>query len=208
MARPRSFDETAVLERARDLFWERGYSATSIGDLERALGISRSSLYATFGDKRALYDRTLAAYQRDNLARLRALLAETPDLRATLTELFVDAALASADCPAGARGCYIVNATTEMANACPRALHFVSDNRERFVAILAEGLAAARARGQLAPPTEHEAGARPADDRDVDLANYLFVCYNGLQVALQTGIAREDLVAAVRRGVDALPWRR
>ena len=195
MARPRSFDEAQVLERARDLFWERGYSATSIGDLERALGISRSSLYASFGDKRALYDRTLEAYQRDNLTRLERLLTESAGLRDTLTTLFTEAASAAADCPAGSRGCYIVNATTEMANACPQALHFVSDNRERFVAILARGLAAAQASGQL-----------DAEADVTDLANYLFVCYNGLQVAVQTGIARGALVRAVVRAVDGLPW--
>ncbi len=61
MARTREFDENVVLERARDLFWEQGYTATSIQDLEKALGISRSSIYASFGSKRALYDKTLAA---------------------------------------------------------------------------------------------------------------------------------------------------
>ena len=195
MARPRAFDEAAVLARARDLFWERGYAATSIGDLERGLGISRSSLYATFGDKRALYDRTLAAYRDENLGRLRTLLTEATDLRATLERVFADAAAAKADCRAGARGCYVVNATTEMANACADALGFVSGNRERFVALLREALTRARDAGQL---------AREADPQA--LANYLFVCYNGLQVVVQTDIPRTELAAAVRLGVAALPW--
>ena len=195
MARPRSFDEAIVLERARDLFWERGYTATSIGDLEEALGVSRSTLYASFGDKRALYDRTLAAYQHDNLTRLTELLANTNDLRATLTQLFTDAATVAASCPSGSRGCYIVNATTEMANTCPHALNFVADNRERFVAILVSGLEAAQKTGQLSAKADA-----------AELANYLFVCYNGLQVAVQTNIPRPDLVTAVRRSVDSLPW--
>ena len=67
MPRETAFDETIILERARDLFWEKGYTATSIQDLEQALGIRRSSIYNTFGGKRQLYDRTLAQYQEENL---------------------------------------------------------------------------------------------------------------------------------------------
>ena len=198
MPRPKQFDEATVLERARDLFWERGYTATSIGDLEEHLGVSRSSLYQTFGGKRALYDRTLAAYQHENQTRLRLLLRDTDDLRATLTDLFVNtAAQHYPNCHTRARGCYVVNATTEMANACTEAFRFVADNRERFVAVLTDALARARVQGQL-----RIAG----DDGLAELANYLFVCYNGLQVVVQTGIPRPELVAAMRRSLEALPW--
>ena len=197
MPRKKAFDESAVLAKARDLFWERGYTATSIGDLEKALGISRSSIYASFGDKRALYDKTLAAYQHENLGRLKITLDETSDLRKTLHELFLSAAtIKNTACQTGSRGCYVVNATTEMANACPEALNFVVANRKRFVVTMQDALARAQVQGTLdeqADPT--------------DLANYLFVCYNGLQVVVQTGIEREALIKAVRHGVDALPWK-
>jgi AcrR family transcriptional regulator len=53
--RPRTFDRTAALETATRLFWTRGYDAVSIADLTSALGISTPSLYAAFGDKRALF---------------------------------------------------------------------------------------------------------------------------------------------------------
>ena len=196
MARTKAYDENTVLAKARDLFWQRGYTATSIGDLERSLGVSRSSLYAAFGGKRALYDRTLTTYQDENLDRLRTLLEQATDLRQALTELFTTAALAQdTDCRSGARGCYVVNATTELANACPEALNFVADNRERFVALLHDALARAQVRGKLA-----------VQGSVAEWANYLFVCYNGLQVVVQTDIPRPDLVAAVRRSVAALPW--
>lgn len=196
MARPKSFDEAVVLEKARDLFWERGYTATSVGDLEKATGIRRSSLYQTFGDKRQLYDRTLAAYQHEHLGRLRRALAEAEDPRTTLKQLMATAARATEpDCRASSRGCYVVNATTEMANNCGEALRFVTDNRQQFVAILTDFLAGAQERGRL------DAKADPAE-----WANYLFVCYNGLQVVVQTGIDREALARAVGRAADALPW--
>ena len=196
MPRTKTFDEAEVLGRARDLFWRRGYTATSIGDLEKHLGISRSSLYQTYGGKRELYDRTLAAYQEHNMGALRKKLLGGDGLRAALTDLFTHAATAEhPDCTSKARGCYVVNATTEMANSCTDALNFVSKGREKFVAILREALARARVQGEL------EAQANP-----YELANYLFVNYNGLQVVVQTGIDRRDLVKAIKHSVDSLPW--
>ena len=52
MARPREFDETAVLEAAIQCFWSQGYEATSVRDLAEKMGITGASLYNTFGDKR------------------------------------------------------------------------------------------------------------------------------------------------------------
>jgi TetR/AcrR family transcriptional repressor of nem operon len=62
MARPREFDEIAVLEAAVDCFWKRGYEATSIRDLAASTGLSAPSLYNAFGDKRTLYAKALERY--------------------------------------------------------------------------------------------------------------------------------------------------
>ena len=63
MARPRSFDRDAALEQAMRLFWEQGYEETSIADLTRAMGIAAPSLYAAFGDKRALFEEAVERYE-------------------------------------------------------------------------------------------------------------------------------------------------
>ena len=65
MARPKSFDEEAVLDQAVQLFWERGYEGTSLADLEAHLGLGRQSLYNSFGDKHALFLKALDRYRRD-----------------------------------------------------------------------------------------------------------------------------------------------
>ncbi|MFE5588533.1 helix-turn-helix domain-containing protein, partial [Kitasatospora sp. NPDC056531] len=59
MARTKEFDPDAALQAALELFWRRGYEATSMADLVEGLGIARASIYATFGSKRELYLRAL-----------------------------------------------------------------------------------------------------------------------------------------------------
>ena len=75
MARPREFDADAVLERAMQAFWAKGYRATSLGDLCTATRLSRSSLYAAFGGKRALLHRSLERYEEQGIARITAALS-------------------------------------------------------------------------------------------------------------------------------------
>lgn len=62
MVRPRNFDHHAVVERVKQVFWDQGYQDTAIDDLEGATGLSRSSLYATFGTKQELFTEALDAY--------------------------------------------------------------------------------------------------------------------------------------------------
>ena len=62
MARPRGFDEAKVIQKAMTIFWKQGYDVTSIADLEKATGLSRISIYNTFGDKEGLFLRALDLY--------------------------------------------------------------------------------------------------------------------------------------------------
>jgi len=55
MARVKEFNEVEVMDKAVELFWEKGYHATSANDLVNGLGLSRSSIYSTFTDKRTLF---------------------------------------------------------------------------------------------------------------------------------------------------------
>jgi TetR/AcrR family transcriptional repressor of nem operon len=68
MARPREFDEGAVLDAAVLCFWSRGYEATSVRDLVEKTGITAASLYNAFGDKRAIYEKALDHYVEGSVA--------------------------------------------------------------------------------------------------------------------------------------------
>ena len=114
MSRPRSFDETDVLEAAIDCFWARGLEATSVRDLAGRMGINGPSLYNAFGDKRSLFMRALEHYavrsMRERIGRMERL----PDPKAAIATFFgelISASLADPD----RRGCLIVNTALEVA---------------------------------------------------------------------------------------------
>lgn len=107
--RPRSFDETAALDAAMRVFWEKGYEATSLDDLTRAMGLSRSSFYGTFGCKQTLFLRAVEHYSRRGIRNLKEV-ADEAGAGA------VDAMLqALANPEGGSRGCLLINCITELA---------------------------------------------------------------------------------------------
>ena len=66
--RPREFDIDEALAAALRVFWSKGYEGASLTDLTEAMGITRPSLYAAFGNKEALFRKALDLYEREKLA--------------------------------------------------------------------------------------------------------------------------------------------
>src|SRR5579872_7287735 len=91
--RPRAYDPDAALSRVMETFWKSGYAGTSLDDLAAATGMNRPSLYAAFGDKRALYVKALEHYWRMSAREMREVFAEGRPLRDTLND-FYDRAIA------------------------------------------------------------------------------------------------------------------
>lgn len=113
MARPREFDEVAVLDAAMQCFWRRGYEATSVRDLVEKTGITSASLYNAFGDKRALYQRALDQYVEESVAdRIRRCEA-LPPLAAI--KAFFDEILTRSLEDRDHKGCMLVNAALDVA---------------------------------------------------------------------------------------------
>lgn len=156
MARPRQFDEEAVLRAVRDQFWDAGYAATSLQDLMRVTGLGKGSLYAAFGDKHGLYLTVLRRYADDGDRAVRDAMSATPQaidaLRAYLTVPIGDP-----DGVAAARGCMLANGTCELATADPDVRDTARRTYESITAALAACVQRARDEGDLAPgdsPTE------------------------------------------------------
>src|SRR5690349_12914968 len=115
MARPRTFDEAAVVSAAQTTFWSRGYAATSVDELSAATGLGKGSLYGAFGDKHGLYLVALAGYCTDMVTTFRAELAATD---ATGFERLVHHIRSQAELFAddlGRRGCMMAKGAAELA---------------------------------------------------------------------------------------------
>jgi len=113
MARPREFDEEAVLDAAVQCFWSRGYEATSVRDLIENTGLTGASLYNAFGDKRALYQKALDHYVEGSIAdRIRRCQGLTP--RDALSAFFDEILKRSLSDPQH-KGCMLVNAALDVA---------------------------------------------------------------------------------------------
>ena len=112
MARPREFDVDIALDRAMDVFWDKA-TRTSLDDLCQVTGLSRSSLYATFGSKRKLLLRSVDRYVERRTAKIAAVLAQSlpiSDALAALARQFID----QIESGSGRRGCFLGNCAAEL----------------------------------------------------------------------------------------------
>src|SRR5271154_6721 len=105
--RPRSFDERDALEKATQVFWSKGYDGVTIDDLVAGMGVGRPSLYAVFGDKRAIFLRVLRAYAKAKGALAAKALLAPQSLRDSLSG-FLRYAVESATEKRSAPGCLLV----------------------------------------------------------------------------------------------------
>ena len=183
MARPKSFDEEAVLDQAVQLFWERGYEGTSLADLETHLGLGRQSLYNTFGDKRELYLKALDLYQRQANGQMLAML-EAPDAGLDALERWLAANTAAVTAPGRPAGCFAVNSIVERPDDAPTAAR-CTRGRECLTAAIRAALSRAQAKGEIAA------------ERDVEgLVGLVVAHVYGLAVLARSGATERELRAA------------
>jgi len=125
MARPREFDEAAVLDAAIDRFWRHGYEATSVRDLADEMNIAGASLYNAFGDKRSLYERSLNRYLDQTFReRIRRIESSLPPREAIIA--FLQEIIKRSVTDKQRRGCLLVNSAIESAPHDPQFLDIVA----------------------------------------------------------------------------------
>src|SRR5579864_8708626 len=109
MARTKDFNETEVLAKAIKLFWQKGYNGTSMQDLVDGLGISRSSMYDTFGDKHTLFIRSLENYRKMATNEMKGIVDSAPTAKEAIRRMF-EYTIAELLSDKQHKGCFLVNA--------------------------------------------------------------------------------------------------
>ena len=191
MARPIEFDEEAALDIAMQCFWDQGFETTSVRDLADQMGITQTSLYNTFGDKRALYIRSFEHYLdqtiRQRIKRLEGL-APTEAIEAYFMET-VERSIADK----ARRGCMLVNTGLEIAPHDPEFRKMVV----REFSLIEDFFRSRIEAGQTS-------GALRADVPAAELAKMLLSIALGLRVLARSRPQRALLEGAVRAALAVM----
>ena len=175
MARAKEFDETAVLNKALNVFWCKGFNGTSAQDLVDALGISRSSLYDTFGDKRNLFIQSLQYYRENMSGRMIELIDKSENIEKTVSDIF-KAATTEAIEDKLSKGCFIVNSTIELASHDKEVASIINQNIQDIEDALCKAIKKGQDEGIFSTAQTARAYAR-----------FLFNNISGIRVASRYG---------------------
>ncbi|AZC35283.1 MULTISPECIES: TetR/AcrR family transcriptional regulator [Pseudomonas] len=156
--RAKEFEPDEVADSAMQVFWQRGYAATSIQDLVEGTGLSRSSLYNAFESKNGLYQQALRRYHQLTQANV-DLLSQSEPAAALVRQLLMRIVEDEMGDPRQ-RGCLVANATLELAAQDPAVAALVSQNFLRLENALEQLLIRGQQEGTLAPDKKPRALAR------------------------------------------------
>lgn len=188
MARHCDFDRDAAVDSAVDTFWGGSYNATSTEALCETMGVSRSSLYNTFGSKARLYQESLSRYAEQKDAERRTYLEMSGTGRERLRRLLSDVLGQQRAFP-DRRCCLIVNAVVEVGSADERVAEMARANLSEFRRLLADLIIAGQCDGSIR-----------ADRSAEDCAQLVHATLNGLQVGARVDTDPD----APLRAVDTL----
>lgn len=137
MPRTKQFCEVETLEKAVELFWNKGFHATSMQDLVTHLGINRASLYGTYGDKHGLFQKAIKSYTKTNGQLLKALLDQEDKLVPGLRKMFGFISQ-TPEAFSTSPGCFVVNTAVEMLPNEPEYKPLLTQCREEVLQILSD----------------------------------------------------------------------
>lgn len=192
--RPREFDADAALAAALRVFWSKGYEGASLSDLTEAMGITRPSLYAAFGNKEALFKQALDLYEREKLDYIGAALKE-PTARKVAEHLLrsaLEMQMSSSD-PKGCMG--VINAVACGAEAESIRAEVIHRGRVAKQGLV-ERFEQAKREGDLPPETDA-----------VGLTSYLIAIMQGLAVQGGAGASCRDLTGMIDTSLAMWPGK-
>ncbi|MGL5891154.1 MAG: TetR/AcrR family transcriptional regulator [Bacteroidia bacterium] len=192
MARTKVFDEEIVLNKAVNLFWEKGYNGTSAQDLVDELGISRSSLYDTYGDKHQLFKKSLLQYRKKFAGSMIEMIDKSVDFEKAIGDVFQYIVTESLQ-QKFSKGCFMVNSSVELAPHNSEIAEIVNANmqdiEDAFFRLIKKGQDAGQFSKSHPPRT---------------LARFLFNTISGLRIASKSGAEKKVFDDVVRVTLSVL----
>ncbi|MDV3258538.1 MAG: TetR/AcrR family transcriptional regulator [Sphingomonas sp.] len=178
--RPREFCVDHALAQALSVFWAKGYEGASLTDLTEAMGITRPSLYAAFGNKEALFRKALDLYEKEKMAYVGKALAE-PTARRVAETMLRGAVETACNCDGG-HGCLRVISSVSCGPAAQSIHEEVIERSNKGKQALVDRLERARAEGDL-----------PAEVDPEGLSRVLVSIIQGISVQANQGATRKQL---------------
>lgn len=192
MPKTKQFNREKVLEVASSIFHQKGYNGTSIDEILKATGLSRSSLYDSFKDKHSLYLQALEFYKNRENDFYQTVNANTSTGLQKIEQLFQGVVNHLIEHPED-NGCLMVNAAAEMSKKCEKTAQVVCNNKddvqELFTLWLTEAVNDQSLHLQKAPAT---------------YGPFLFNALCGLKVLSQSGGSKSELENVVKVTIAAL----
>jgi AcrR family transcriptional regulator len=192
--RPREFCVEEALAAALRVFWSKGYEGASLSELTEAMGITRPSLYAAFGNKEALFRKALDLYEREKLAYVGEALA-APTSKAVAERLLYGALeMQTSECEP--KGCLRVISSVACGSEAESIRVEVIARRASSQQALRDRMKRAKAEGDL-----------PAHVDPEGLANYLGAILQGMAVQAGGGASRDQLRTLVETSLAMWPGK-
>ena len=190
--RPREFCVDAALAQALRVFWEKGYEGTSLNDLTEAMGITRPSLYAAFGNKESLFRKALDLYETEKLTYLRTAM-DKPTAR-EVAETMLRGTIDNVTSNEEPHGCMGVITSVACGPESQSVREEVVKRGEVAKRTLTERFERAKAEGDL-----------PAHVDPEGLMRVLIAMLQGISVQANQGATREELDRLVESGLALWP---
>ncbi len=180
MGRPRGFDEEVALDAAMRVFWTNSYEGATMADLTKAMGINRSSMYAAFGDKEALFRLVMDRYRNGPMTYIREAL-ELPTVRELATTL-VKGTVDFLSIAGNPRGCLSIQGALACGSDAQPIQHAMIEWRKQGEMAIRKRLEKAQREGDL-----------KNDVTPADFARYLSTIMTGLGIQAANGATKPDL---------------
>lgn len=195
VGRPRCFDQDEALDRAMQVFRQKGFEGASLNDLTTAMGIQPASLYSAFGNKQALFEQTLARYISGPVAFMHAAL-EAPTAYAVAERILRQSAEFLTG-PGLRCGCMTIQASLVGGEEAEPV-------RRKLVRLRLREQDALRRRFERAKSD----GDLPKDADAADLARFISTIFQGMTVQAINGASREELLRLADIALRAWPASR